>query len=158
MAMPMVVEVTFGEDGNTSQVTHHFLFNQWAMRKLEEATGMSVGRLGLILFSGRGGITEQQALVYAGLEGFRWRHKPEHHQQPFTLEEVLRLLDDTVAMDDFKDNSQHPVNAALMKAWKSAFPDKNRLAEEGDTKPGPPVASTSSQTGTTSSTQGSSSE
>jgi hypothetical protein len=153
MPLAEVVQVTFGNEGEGRAVrVHHLLFNSWAMRTLERTLDMSVGKIGIMLLTGRAGITEQMALIHAGLEGFRWRYKPEHHKEPFTLDEVYVLIDDTMNMDDLRNNRDHPVNKAVEKAWLSTFPEKNRIAEEGGAATRPPEASTTSQTGTTSST------
>jgi hypothetical protein len=142
MALPQVFPVTFGREQDDNVRTYHLLYNSWAIRELERVTGRSIQMLGVMIVSGRAGLTEQIQILWAGLEGHRWRFKPDDHPEPFTIDEVSMLVDDTCSMSEFKNEKTHPLCKAMADAFESAFPTKKREEEvpKGKKKKDPPKA------------------
>jgi hypothetical protein len=137
----------------TKEVTHTLLYNHYAIRLIEKNYGRSISVFNLFMASGRAGFTEQLLLLWAGLEGFRYRYKPSHHPDAFTQDEVGELIDTTFGIGQFLHFSEHPVNVATKDAFTSAFPKER---EDGPPKSeNPPDAAS---IGTTSSTPQLSSE
>src|SRR5262245_28262632 len=100
-----------------------------ALTRLEKETGLSVQVLGTMLVHQRGGLRELQQILWAGLEGARLKHKTR--QIAYTLDEVGDLIDEAGGVIEFWDLEGDNVRA-LMEAFKSAFPSKERPAEPGD--------------------------
>src|SRR5262245_37744917 len=86
--MAVVVKtVTFGTKGMFPIVC-----SSNALFKLEEKTGFSTERIGLLLMSGRAGYQMMQMILWAMLEAARVREKTR--REAFTIEEVGDLLDE----------------------------------------------------------------
>jgi hypothetical protein len=152
-------EVKFGEK------TYPIVFSSNALFKLEEKTGLSTERIGLLMSAGRAGYQMMQIILWSSLEAARV--KLRSRREPFTVEEVGDLLDEaggapTVwapADDGFVEEEvngekvrrqvrepreDHPIAVAVMECWISAFPKQREIKEAN-----PPIASESDQPGTT---------
>jgi hypothetical protein len=149
--MLVVKQVQFGSRG-----THPIVFGSNALFNAEKVSGLSIERLAFLMQVGRAGYQHSIILLWAALENGRMRFKTR--PEPFTLEEVGDMLDEVggvamafqAASDGFEEVEQedgtkvrkqthqplemHPVGAAFMEAWKSAFPQPRPL-EEGMTRP-----------------------
>lgn len=146
--MVVVKHVTFGTQ------THPIVFSSNALYKLEEKTGTSTERIGLLMSSGRAGYLMMQIVLWAALEAARVREKTR--RDPFTVEEVGDLLDEeggsamvwAPADDGLKKNEDgtteqvrevrefHPIAAAVLACWEAAFPKPRPIVS-----PNPPSAS-----------------
>lgn len=155
-------EYTFGEGK-----TYPILINSNALFKLEERTGLSTERIGMMMVTGRAGYQLLQIILWAGLEAGRVRYKLK--RPPFEMEEVGDLLDlaggaptvwlpaddgmDEVEEDGVKVKKQvrtpradHPLAKIIHDCWVSAFPKPRE-----EDKANPPQASVAEiQPGTTS--------
>jgi hypothetical protein len=158
----VVKHVTFGTKG-----TFPIVFSSNALYKLEEKTGLSTERIGLLMFTGRAGYHMMQIILWAALEAARVREKLR--REAFTIEEVGDLLDEEggsgvvwLAADDGMEErddeatgakvkvlvreprEMHPICVAVTSCWEAAFPKQRKI--EG--APNPPVASDSVPAGT----------
>lgn len=139
--MIVVKDLTFGK------VTHPVAFTSNALYKLEKETGLSTERIAFMMATGRAGFQMMQVILWAGLEAARLRNNTR--REPFTLEEVGNLLDEEggsavvwAAEDDGMEKQAdgskiqvrerrelHPIGAAILEAWASAFPKPRAKAE-----------------------------
>lgn len=161
--MILVKELKFGE-----KATHPVVFSSNALFKLEEKTGLSTERVGLMLMTGRAGFQMMQIILWAGLEAARVRLKTR--RDAFTIEEVGDLLDEeggsavvwAGADDGFDEEDgpevdgkptkvrvqrreprvQHPIAVATLESWNAAFPKPREVASAN-----PPQASSDVQLG-----------
>lgn len=101
-----------------------------ALTRLEKETGLAVAVLGSLLIHQRGGLRELQQILWAGLEGARLKHKTR--QIAYTVDEVGDLIDEEGGIVAFWDKDGDNVKA-LMDAFQSAFPVKQRAPEPGET-------------------------
>jgi hypothetical protein len=158
----VVKHVTFGTKG-----TYPIVFSSNALYKLEEKTGMSTERIGLMLFTRRAGFQMMQIILWAALEAARVREKLRRDQ--FTIDEVGDLLDeeggsavvwageDDGLEEQEKDGEKisvqvreprplHPICSVVLECWTAAFPKPREVRETAN----PPLASADAQPGTSS--------
>lgn len=143
--MVVIKDVKFGEK------TFPIVFSSNALFKMEEKTGLSTERIGLLMASGRAGYQMMQIILWAALEAGRMKTKARRPM--FDLEEVGDLLDEVggsavvwAQADDGMEaietssgdvekkqvreaREMHPVAVVVMEAWQAAFPKQRPITE-----------------------------
>lgn len=128
--------------------TYPILYSANALRRLERETGHPTNRIGVLLLTGQGGFDLLQCVLWAGLEGARLKHLTRPN--PYTVDEVGDLIDDLGGPEtawDLESVPPAPMATAVLQAWQSSFPKKQRDDLPKGDKPKndapPPPAATS---------------
>jgi len=148
--MPILKSFSIKEQGPVYEIQ----FTMNALRELEKLSGHSIPMIGLTLMSpGRVTVGLLQEILWAGLEGARTKQRK--NTTPRTIEDVGDIIDEYPGgvMEFFQEGSE-PLKA-IMEAWHSAFPTKER---EEIPKDPPPAETANESIGTTSPIQPSSAE
>lgn len=103
-------------------------FTSNALRLIELELGMPISSLAVV-FMRAAQYRHYHVLLWAALEGAR--RKYNLRAQPYLMDEVGDLMDDEGGTAAIFNDIKGPIPTALMEAWGSAFPQKEREPEPG---------------------------
>lgn len=125
----VLVHLTLGPN------TYPLSFGANALRRLERTTELTLDQI--VAQMRTGSVAIMQEALWAGLEGGRL--KTNYRPLSWTIDEVGDLLDEHGGANAIWHNPAHPIAAAVIEAWTSAFPQPRKDDAKGNEQAAAPA-------------------